>query len=274
MSASRRAVLMVGLALWPVAIHAQESAPGHRWKLFPDSSIVRPFPADGAAHRFAAARSFRNGDVLAQVGGVVPVIGGLFEGTPVQAGFGASVRTRLDPDEHIAVHSIEFAVDLLLVEVEWFPGFQTRFTAGHESHHLGDGLPDSVVAEALDHSRDFISLTAIGEFHDLGLRAYAGMNYAYGFVVGRPRNERTVLHTGFAVAVPVGGVWWVYAAGDVRFREELSFGTTQRYETGIEVRGGFRSLRLGLWHVAGFDDRGQFPGQARKESGAGIFLDL
>lgn len=274
MIVSRPVVLTVSLALCSVAIHSQESAPDHRWTLFPDSSIVRPFPADGAAHRFAAARSFRNGDVLAQVGGVIPVIGGLFDGTPVQAGFGASVRTRLDPDEHIAVHSIEFAVDLLLIDVEWSPGFQTRFAAGHESHHLGDGLPDSVLAEALDHSRDFVSITAIGEFDDLGLRVYAGMNYAYGFVVGRPRNERMVLQTGLAFAVPVDGVWWVYAAGDVRFREELSFGTTQRYEAGIEIRGGFRSLRLGLWHGGGFDERGQFPGRTRRESGAGIFLDL
>lgn len=241
---------------------------------FPDRRIVSDLPADGSAHRFAASRVFDDGEAEVKVGGVVPVLEALLMNKLVQGSIGASIQARLDPGTSIAVRSVEFTVDFLLVDVQWSSGLMTRFGIGHASHHLGDEPPDSTGTSAIDYSRDYVSAFILGAIPRLGGLVYAGANYAYGYVVRRPIQKPLVLQAGFLASLPLLDPLAVYCAGDIKVRQELSYGTTQRYEAGWRYGKGPRSVRLGIWHTAGFDERGQLFGKARNEWGVGIFLNI
>lgn len=242
--------------------------------VFPDRRIVADLPADGSAHRFAASRVFDDGDAQIKVGGVVPVLEARLMNKPVQAGIGASVQARLDPGNNIAVRSVEFTVDFLLVDIRWSSGLAMRFGIGHASHHLGDDPPDSAGMIAIDYSRDYVSVLIIGAIPALGGAVYAAANYAYRYVVRKPIARPLVLQTGFLASLPLLDPLAVYCAADVKVRQELSYGTTQRYEAGWQYGKDPRSVRLGVWHTAGFDERGQFFGKPRNEWGVGIFLNI
>lgn len=257
------------VVFWWSGASAQDSL-----AFFPDRRIVSDLPADGSAHRFAASRLFHDGEAQVEVGGVVPVLEAFLMNKLVQGSIGASIHARLDPGISIAVRSIEFTVDFLLVDIQWSAGLATRFGVGHASHHLGDGPADSSGISAIDYSRDYVSALILRAVPCVGGFVYAGVNYAYEYVVKRPIRKPLVVQAGFFASLPLLDPLAVYCAGDVKVRQELSYGTTQRYEVGWRYGKGARSLRLGLWRAAGFDERGQFFGKPRNEWGVGVFLNI
>jgi hypothetical protein len=181
-------------------------------------------------------------------------------GPRIQLGAGASISTRLHPEQNLAVINTEYFVDYLIADVVWSPALFTRIEFGHTSHHLGDNIAALAQAKPIDYSRDYIR--AYGGVMSNGSRFYLGFDYGYGFVVGRIVSKKWLLQGGFEYAVTrLGeGLTW-YAAADFKFRQELGFGTTQRFQTGIQFRNGSERLfRLALTHQRGLDERGQFHG--------------
>ncbi|MBI4417951.1 MAG: hypothetical protein HY563_04185 [Ignavibacteriales bacterium] len=223
MNHHRCAAIIVCAALLSIGAHAQEVSLAAPFTILPTQRLVKDFLADESAHQFAASRVFENGDASVGLGGVVPLVELSVLQYPLQVSTGASVHARLDPDRSISVQSVEFTIDFFLIDIAWSRDLRTRTGLGHTSHHLGDGLPDSVVAGVIDYSRDYVVFTIVRTLPEVGGQAYGGVNYAYGLVVGRPLDKPLTGQFGFSASAPLTAVLSLYGGVDLKFRQDLSY---------------------------------------------------
>jgi hypothetical protein len=270
---SFRIFLLMTIAI--ISLEAQDGGDASPFRFLPSRHMVHDFVADGTAHRFSAVLLSSN-DVQVGVGGILPMIDYDPWGIPVQASIGASIHTRLDPGQSIAVQSAEFSVDFFLLDAQVSNDLIVRTGMTHSSHHLGDGLNGDSTKLPIDYSRDDAQLYVIHSLPLLGGQAYAGVRYAYDLIIRQPNQRRLAFHAGMHMLL------WsfsqdlsLFAGGDIKIRQELSYGTSQRYEAGLQYRSETgRVIRLTISYSGGFDERGQFLGKPRSEAGAGIVIVL
>ncbi len=274
LSAGLSVLLVIGVTTFPLT--AQGNADSLSPRFLPSEHLVHDFVADGTAHRFSAHQILSSREVQVSVGGIVPLIGYTVWHTPVQVSTGASIYARLDPGESIAVLSSEFSVDFFLLDVQLKEDLVARAGMGHASHHLGDGVPKDSTVHPIDYSRDDVQLFMIHRINGFSGQFYAGFRYNYGLVVRQPVKKPLWLQFGMhAVPWSFSQELSAYVGLDIKLRQELSYGTSQRYEAGLQfktVEG--RALRLSVSYSAGFEERGQFFGKRRGETGIGMILFL
>lgn len=250
-------------------------APDSLITLFPEKHLVHEFIADGSAHRFSIAKAFQGSHIHASVGGTLPLLESRILGTRMQLSLGASVSTQLHPQQNIAVISTEFYLDYLLIDIQWTPNLFSRLGMGHTSHHLGDNALTLLQGRMpIDFSRDYIK--GFLGYMDDGTRIYAGADYGYGFVIEHPVSKHWLIQAGLEkTMVRFGEGLQVFGAIDIKFRQEDAFGSTQRFQTGIEFRNGTERLfRLALTHQTGLEERGQFHGERTIITTLGIVIEL
>lgn len=241
--------------------------------LFPSRRLVETPIADGSAHRFAIEKSFKVDELWGAIGGVIPVLETSVLGYPSQVSMAASAHMVLDPGVSIAVMSTEYYVDFFMVDVLWSEHWFTRVGMGHTSHHLGDDADVDLLRNVHDYSRDYVA--TMGGYTGSGVRAYAGANYGYGFVIDRPVSKHWLLQAGGEITfLRLSEDCSGFFAGDVKVRQELAFGTTQNFRAGIQFQRSGRSLRVVLSYKTGLEERGQFYPQRRSFGSAGLLIDF
>lgn len=263
-------------AVTTLPLGAQEKADSLSPRLLPPKHLVHDFVADGAAHRFSACQIFSPREVQVTVGGIIPLVEHILWDMPVQVSLGASIHARLDPGRSIAVLSNEFGIDFFLLDVRLTDNFVVRTGMGHASHHLGDGAPRDSTVQAIDYSRDDVQLFMIRTFDVFSGQFYAGLRYNYAQVIGQ------TIHKPLSFQIGMHALPWSFSQGfsayigwDVKLRQELSYGTSQWYEAGLQhssIEG--RVIRLGVSYSCGYEERGQFFGKRRREAAIGIALSL
>lgn len=185
------------------------------------------------------------------------------------------MHTQLDPSQTISVLSTEFLIDFFLLDVILDERTILRAGMGHASHHLGDnGLGGSMAVKPLDYSRDYLQLFAVRK--ESGLRLYLGAVFAYNFVIDAHVRKPWWFHGGIdgdLIAIFEGVN--LYAACDMKIREEVHFGSTQRYEVGLRwpAENG-RHLRLAWAYQTGYDERGQFYEDRVRWNTIGVAIEL
>lgn len=269
-----RFVILIAAAVVP--LEAQNGGGEHAFQILPPRHLVHDFVADGVAHRFSVTQVLSGNDVQVSVGGILPLINCALWDIPVQISTGASIQARLDPGQSIAVQSSEFAVDFFLLDAQLNHDLMIRTGLMHSSHHLGDGFNGDSNMVPIDYSRDEVQLYVIHPVPLLQGQMYAGARYAYNLVIRRPNDKRFTVHAGLHTRIRLMSQnIFLFAAGDIKMRQELANGTSQRVEAGLEYEnGGGRIIRLALSYSGGFDERGQFFGKRRSEAGAGIVIVL
>lgn len=255
---------------------AQERADSLSPRLLPSEHLVHDFVADGTAHRSSAHQMFSPNEVHVSVGGIVPLVEYIVWNMPVQLSTGASIHARLDPGQSIAVLNSEFSVDFFLLDVQPADGLILRTGMGHASHHLGDGVPRDSAVQAVDYSRDDFQLFVICAIDGFSGELYAGFRYNYSHVVGRSIDKPLSFQFGMhALPWSFSQEFSAYVGLDMKLRQELSYGTSQRYELGLQYRTTEgRALRLAFSYSGGFEERGQFFGKRRSDAGIGVVLSL
>ncbi len=262
--------------LFTLSLVAQRGGDTLSFRLLPSRHIVHDFVADGTAHRFSTTQLLSPREVQVSVGGILPLIDHSLWGVPVQVSSGASIHARLDPGQSIAVQSSEYSVDFFLLDVQMSNDLILRTGMTHSSHHLGDrGLGDSTVSP-IDYSRDEVQIFIIHPLSSFPGQIYGGIRYAYNLVIRHPVQKPISLQSGMhGLVASFSKELSLYAAWDVKVRQELSFGTSQRYETGLQYMNETgRVVRFAISYSAGFDERGQFLGERRSETGIGIVISL
>lgn len=128
----------------------------------------------------------------------------------------------------------------------------------------------------IDASRDYVRAMYVRTLPGASGSLYIGLNHAYHLVIERPVPRPWTIQAGAVVRfLHVSHGAALYAAGDIKVRQELSWGTTQRYETGLEIRSGSgRVVRIALAAEAGFDERGQFHGIRQRDLGISAVIVL
>ena len=243
--------------------------------LFPQKKLVQEFVADGTGHRFSIAKAFQANHVYGSIGGALPLLESPIVAQGIQASIGVSVSTQFHPGQNIAVTSTEFFVDYAIIDIIWSDNLFSRFVMGHTSHHLGDNAFEELQkTKPVDYSRDYVEGFA-GYTAD-GLRIYAGANYGFGFVVNRSIQRRWMFEAGVEAALVHLGPGLVgYGALDVKLKQELQYGSTIRYQGGVQFQNGTdRLFRLALTHQTGLEDRGQFHGQRVAVTTFGLIIEF
>lgn len=242
-----------------LVVQASFGQTGFPLYFFPRDRMVRLFVADGMAHRFAAAKVLENRQVKGSVGSVIPVLETDYLGFMLQASIGASVHTQLDLSQSISIISTEFLVDFFLLDARLDEQTILRIGMGHTSHHLGDNAFATLQrVKPLDYSRDYIQLFVVRELAPV--RLYSGASYAYNFVVDTPLRKPWWMQVGIdGDLMAIADGFNLYAGCDFKVRQEVNFGSTQRYELGIRWPSEYgRHLRLAWAYQTGYDERGQF----------------
>jgi hypothetical protein len=243
--------------------------------IFPSRKLVREFAADGTAHRFSIGKAFQANHIYGSIGGTLPLFESPIVGQGIQAGFGVSVSTTMHPHQNIAIISTEFYVDYLMIDIVWTDNLFSRLAFGHTSHHLGDNAFSVLQkSEPVDYSRDYVE--GFMGYMDSSMRVYAGVNYGYGFIIDHPENKKWMFQTGIEVSIMELGIGLMaYGAMDMKFRQELQYGSTVRIQAGIQFQNGSdRLIRLALTHQTGLEERGQFHGQRIVVTTIGLMIEF
>ena len=243
--------------------------------IFPRKKLVQEFVADGTAHRFSIGKAFQANHVYGSIGGTLPLLETPIVGNGIQASLGVSVSTQFHPHQNIAVISTEFYVDYLLIDIVWSDNIFSRLVMGHTSHHLGDNAFAMLQkTQPVDYSRDYVE--GFVGYANPGLRVYAGANYGYGFVVDHPVEMRWLFEAGAEASIAeLGPGLTGYGALDIKIRQELAFGSTVRFQGGVQFQSGSdRLFRLALTHQTGLEERGQFHGQRLVVTTIGLIIEF
>ena len=243
--------------------------------LFPQQKLVQEFIADGTAHRFSVGKALQSNHLYGSIGGTLPLVESPIVGKAIQASLGVSVSTELHPQQNIAVISTEFYVDYVLIDVLWTENIFSRIGIGHTSHHLSDNAFEVLKkTKPVDYSRDYVK--AFVGYSDSGFRFYAGANYGYWFVIDHAVGKRWMPEAGIeALFVRFGEGLVGYGGMDIKFREELRYGSTIRFQAGVQFQNGTdRLFRLALTHQTGLEERGQFHGQRLVVTTIGLIIEF
>lgn len=224
--------------------------------------------ADALSHQLSLSRVTDNREWIGAIGLELPL---LQWGDRVQAGAGASVFNRiLKTPGHITVvtvdYRVDFPVDLRL------DSLRVRLAFGHISSHYADDGIELLGRRSISSVRDYLHAGA-GWTFGRGL-LYAGVTHHYHNepVSGKPWE----LQAGGEVSVvrfSESGA--VYAAADVKLKQDVGWGTTRSLQAGVRLFEGERgSVRLAFTRREGFEERGQLYNERRTAHLLSVSLDV
>lgn len=222
--------------------------PGRRW--FPE------LKADALEPRMALSRVLETREWVGAVGGAVPLVEAPVGGVRLQAGVSAVVISRLIKSPgHITVSTVDYRVDFPLDIVLQDAVLRTGY--GHLSAHFADDGIEQLGHVSISFVKDYLLfLAAYGREHS-DWKLYGGGTYSYH---NEPVADRPwMLQMGGET--PGARLPWcfLYAALDLKLRQEVGWGSTQSYEAGAVFGGdGRRGMRFAVTHRRGLEERGQF----------------
>lgn len=243
--------------------------------LFPDTSYVSAFTADAHTHRMSAENFIFTKNVRATMGGMFPLLSVDLFGVTSIAGIGASVHFELHPMGQGQIVSNEYYVDYIMLDVPVSNRGIVRFVTGHTSHHLSDNWFEHLqYTRAVRFSRDYVKLFFISQDSE-HQQWYAGCDYAYIMTVGQRISKPWIFQAGGKL--PLAEYWellTLYAAADVKIRQESAFASAQTLHFGVAVPMQHAMvLRFFLQYRWGLDERGQFFPQHRTMTTVGFSIE-
>jgi hypothetical protein len=225
--------------------------------LLPGDPMFPSLRADGLEHRLSLAKNLENREWTGVIGGVVPIARYGDSTNAIQAVIAASVfNDILKTPGHISVLTIDYRVDFPIEYRSPIGSFRLGY--GHVSCHLAD---DGVVLLNLPRRnvvKDYLQAAFARHEPVFALTWYTLAQWNY-HILPIP-DKHWMVQFGlnsddYALTEYLG----LYAAGDVKLREEVGWGTTRSLQLGLWVSGGgSRRLRLAYTLRGGYEERGQF----------------
>ena len=224
---------------------------------FPARKIFPLYTADGLSHQLSLSRVTENSEWIGAVGGSVPLIQYNMDHDQLQGGVAVTIFNRLvKTPGHLTVYTVDYKVDFP-IDIR-FSGIALRTGLGHISCHFADDAIELLGKHSIQHVNDYVTLGIAWDVQALDGYVYAGFNYSYGT---QPVQYKPWLFQFGADVANVSLDDWisVYAAADVKIKEEVGWGSTRSVQIGFKVfpRNSHR-LRLAYTLRTGYEDRGQF----------------
>jgi hypothetical protein len=242
------------------------------FSMFPGKRIFPLLTADGTAHGMSINRVTDNREWIGAIGGAVPLAQAELGGKVVQVGAAVTTFNRIiKTPGHITVYTIDYKVDFPLDLRLQSMAFRVAF--GHVSCHFVDDGIEILHQHSVSYVRDYLTFAASVNIPLIRGFVYGGADWNYHY---EPIADPWIVQIG-AEGANVNLADWArfYAAFDVKFRQNLAWGTTQSYQAGIRfsIKHDY-ALRLAYTFRTGFEERGQFFGQKETLHLAGLFIDF
>jgi hypothetical protein len=248
---------LVGLTVAFLSTSAISSSPGRFIEPFPSSKIFPLFTADGLAHQLSLSDVTENNNWIGAVGGSIPMVQLNLASGQIQGSIAVTLFNRLIKSPgHLEVYTVDYKVD---VPIDMrFSDLAIRAGVGHISCHFADDAIELYGQHSIQHVNDYVTLAASYDIAALHGYVYAGTNYSYGT---QPiPNKPWLLQCGGTFDIyPLYEEATLYAAFDVKAKEEVGWGSTRSFQAGVRLfQRGRLALRIAYTLRMGFEDRGQF----------------
>ena len=254
------------------ALHAVAQEDSPTFDIFPGEKVFPMFTADALAHGMSIGRVTNNSEWIGSIGAALPLVQANVWGRSWQLGASATAFNRIiKTPGHITVYTIDYKVDFPL-DLR-LRSLALRVALGHVSSHFADDGIEILDEQSISYVRDYVTFAAAYDIPLLAGYVYAGADWNYHF---EPTTEPWILQIGGEGAnLKLNGWARLFAAFDVKFRQNLSWGTTQSYEAGIRFFVKQRyALRLAYTFRTGFEERGQFYDQKESVHLVSLFIDF
>lgn len=246
-----------------------------KWFVLPQPKLVEIFTADSRANRISIARNFDENSYTASMGGILPIIGvrqGKFNGQLSAAG--STYLTLKRANGGGSVVNTDFFAEVFL-DASLSNNYYLRLGTGHSSQHFSDdaiiaGLPFS------NYAKDFHTIGLIYKRSAWHLQAYSLAHYNYNFKTSSDISGKWLFQFGFEHApFHLNKTTHLYYAGDIKFKEELSFEPTLNIQTGLRMgKENSQTLRIAFDQTWGKEERGSFMHNTRNFGRLGLYFDF
>lgn len=246
----------------------------------PESHLIPLFTADERAHRTSICNIPGGGELIGSMGGIFPVarIGRspkrAFQFSVASTLYTTLIRARVGG----SLLNTDFFVDIML-DLKLNDKYLVRVGSGHTSQHLSDDVVNKYLG--INYVRDYHQLFLVRQFPKQRLMTYAGFIYNFNLKTTNDSqaldlSNRPMFQLGFEHAPwqfsRMGQLYW---AGDIKFRGEVNYGTTQNIQAGVKfMNASKRTFRIAANYSWGYDERGQFYTHKRSFFSAGFYFDF
>lgn len=265
-----RSILLIGVLLWSIfSVNGNTtdsvSTPKITTQWLPNK-LISAFTADARTHRLQILKRTQGTEFFGSMGGQFPVVNINALGKTLQVS--AAGSTYLTLQRYVQrgqVINVDFFVDFLF-DLELRKSWFLRGGFGHTSQHIADDAVASGITP-INYVKDYGQLFSVHKLYNNRIMLYEGLYYFDNFKIGdaipRDLSGKILLQTGGEYQF---FTWQkahaLYIAGDIKFRQEFSFKTTQNIQLGyVANMPPNRRFRFAYNYLSGFDERGQFYNQ-------------
>lgn len=264
-------VLLLALVCTHLRAWSQE-LPGDI-EFLPEQKIFPRFTADALTHTISLSRVTDNRDWIGTIGASVPLLDVATPQGTVQFSVAASTFNRLiKPPRGLTVYTIDYKVDFPLDFRHRDLAF--RIAYGHYSCHFADDGIELLGRRSIQYIKDGLAVAASYDFAAIGGYVYTEAQYNYH--ISPMEDKRWQLQLGFECGnIVLAGDARLYSAVDIKWKQDVSWGTTQSYHLGVKLlERRNHGFRIGYTLRTGFEERGQFFDQQVTANLVSIFVDL
>ncbi len=249
-----------------------------QFQLMPEK-LIPAFTADARTHRLQLLKRTQGTEFYGSMGTQFPIINAKGFNKILQVSLAGSTYLTLERYvKHGSVLNVDFFVDLLF-DLELSKQWYLRGGLGHTSQHIAD---DALIAGITpkNYVKDYGQLFSIHRLLQNRLMFYEGFYYFDNFKIGETMpidwSKKIMLQAGAEIQVlQWNKIYALYVAGDVKFRQEFNFGTTQNLQLGYVIsKTQSKNIRLAYNYLSGYDERGQFYNKKVNLHTVGIYLEL
>lgn len=242
--------------------------------------IVPIFTADARAHRLQLQKTTQGRQFFGSMGMQFPLVNLNALGKTLQFSVASSVYTTLkrynQRGETVNVdYFVDFFFDLKLSQT-WY----LRSSYGHTSQHLSDDAVNAGLTP-INYAKDYVQLHSVHRLFKNKLLLYGGFYYFHNYKIGemgiaKNLSGKSMLHAGGEVTLfqfnPSNAL---YAAADIKLREEFNFGNTHCLQLGYKLhQSNQEHFRLAYQYLGGYEERGQFYKQQVNLHTIGAYFDF
>lgn len=272
-------VLSIATIPYVKAQSSKDSTSFITYKLLPEKGVIPIFTADQRTYRLSLANRLGSNDFIGGIGGLFRLAEARKKDQIIQFTIASAVYNTLT--RYLRTGTLvnaDFYVDLNL-DMQFTPNWKARLGAGHTSHHLSDDVV--MQYQGINYVRDYYQVFGVYESSKQNWMVYAGCVYNHNFKLTDGVNAidisgKPLFQLGFAHDIITTGkrsLW--YWAGDVKFRGEHDYGTTQNLQTGIRFKGHASSgLRIAANWSSGYEERGQFYRKQVNFTSLGLYFEF
>jgi hypothetical protein len=272
----RRILFAILCLLGPGFSALAEDMPAHGLTLtvLPEERIFPRLHASGQAHQLGIGKDLTSRLWLGDIGGERPLFGlsgGLVD---IQAGIGATVHAGIiRKPPLLQVVTVDFVVDFP-IDIRITQVFSVRTGYGHFSAHLADDGIEVLALHSINYAKDYVTLLGAYRFPAYHAMVYGGGRYDFHTLP--VTDKHLVAQIGGEIQpVQLFAGCRLYAALDIRCKEETGWRSIQSYQVGCQLTGRTdTAIRVAYTYRTGTDDRGQFYDRTAAVGLFGVYIDL